>query len=33
MDTTIRSYVPPAAIGLWVPLERKPLRVMDILDF
>jgi hypothetical protein len=32
MDATIRSYVPPAAIRLWITLERKPLRVVDVLD-
>jgi hypothetical protein len=31
MDATIRSYVPPAAIRLWIPLERKPFRVVDVL--
>jgi hypothetical protein len=31
MDAAIRSYVAPAAIRLWIPLERKPLRVMDVL--
>jgi hypothetical protein len=31
VKTAIRSYVSPAAIRLWITLERKPLRVMDIL--
>jgi hypothetical protein len=31
MDATIGSYIPPAAIRLWITLERKPLRVMDVL--